>query len=81
MEIRRFALAVVALCLCASIGGAADWPQWRGPQRNGVSQESGLLQLWPESGPKLVWRVDDLGAAMDEHPVDVALDCISDARP
>lgn len=40
---------------------AADWPQWRGPLRNGHGQESGLLQQWPAEGPRLVWRVDDLG--------------------
>ena len=61
MKIRQFALAMVVSCLFASLGAAADWPQWRGPQRSGVSQETGLLQHWPESGPELVWRVDDLG--------------------
>ncbi len=35
----------------------ADWPQWRGPNRDGVSQESGLLKKWPENGPKQLWRV------------------------
>jgi outer membrane protein assembly factor BamB len=39
----------------------ADWPQWRGPQRNGISQEKGLLQEWPKDGPKLVWQVNDIG--------------------
>src|SRR5258708_32969527 len=40
---------------------AADWPQWRGPQRNGVSQETGLLKEWPKDGPKLNWKVTDTG--------------------
>jgi outer membrane protein assembly factor BamB len=40
---------------------AANWPQWRGPQRDGISQETGLLQEWPEEGPPLVWKVDNLG--------------------
>src|SRR5687767_13176185 len=40
---------------------AADWPQWRGPQRDGISQETGLLQEWPAEGPPLLWRVDELG--------------------
>jgi outer membrane protein assembly factor BamB len=40
---------------------SADWPQWRGPERSGVSKESGLLKQWPEGGPKLVWQVNDLG--------------------
>ncbi len=39
----------------------SDWPQWRGPQRNGVSQETGLLKQWPTGGPKLRWQVNDLG--------------------
>jgi outer membrane protein assembly factor BamB len=38
-----------------------DWPQWRGPDRNAVSKETGLLQEWPESGPPLAWRIDGLG--------------------
>src|SRR2546428_3578380 len=38
-----------------------DWPQWRGPQRNGISQETGLLKEWPKDGPKLHWKVADAG--------------------
>ena len=34
-----------------------EWPQMLGPQRNGVSSETGLLDRWPEGGPKVVWRV------------------------
>jgi outer membrane protein assembly factor BamB len=41
---------------------ARDWPQWRGPQRNGVSQETGLLQEWPKEGPKLRWKLSDIGS-------------------
>jgi len=37
------------------------WPQWRGPRRDGVSDEKGLLQSWPEGGPKLLWEIGDLG--------------------
>ena len=39
-----------------------DWPQWRGPNRDGVSKETGLLKAWPAGGPKLVWKATDLGA-------------------
>jgi outer membrane protein assembly factor BamB len=42
--------------------GASDWPQWRGPQRNGHSAEKGLLQDWPKEGPKLLWQVNDIGS-------------------
>ena len=33
-----------------------DWPQWRGPQRNGISQETGWAFQWPDEGPKIAWR-------------------------
>ncbi len=35
---------------------AADWPQYRGLNRDGVSKETGLLKSWPASGPRVVWR-------------------------
>jgi outer membrane protein assembly factor BamB len=41
---------------------ADDWPQWRGPGRNAVSGEVGLLRSWPAGGPKLVWQASGLGA-------------------
>jgi outer membrane protein assembly factor BamB len=40
---------------------AADWPRFRGPDNNGICTETGLLQEWPEGGPKLLWTVDGLG--------------------
>jgi outer membrane protein assembly factor BamB len=40
---------------------AADWPQWRGPRRTGISQETGLLKEWPKEGPKLLWQLPDIG--------------------
>ena len=41
---------------------ADNWPQWRGPQRDGISKENGLLKEWPKEGPKLLWKVSDLGS-------------------
>ncbi len=35
---------------------AADWPQYRGLNRDGISHETGLLKAWPETGPKVVWK-------------------------
>ena len=32
-----------------------DWPQWRGPNRDGISKETGILKTWPEGGPKVLW--------------------------
>ncbi len=40
---------------------AGDWPQWRGPDRDGISRETGLLQTWPSGGPKRVWLSRDIG--------------------
>jgi outer membrane protein assembly factor BamB len=39
----------------------AGWPQWRGPRRDGVSDEKGLLRAWPAGGPKLLWKAEGLG--------------------
>jgi outer membrane protein assembly factor BamB len=36
---------------------AADWPQFRGPNRDGISRETGLLRKWPAAGPKVLWTV------------------------
>ena len=43
---------------CASLG---DWPQWRGPQRDDLSNEQGLLTQWPEEGPPRLWMFEDCG--------------------
>ena len=58
----------VALLLAAStptitaLAADADWPQWRGPNRDSVSAEKGLLQDWPAGGPSLAWQAGGLGA-------------------
>ncbi len=49
------------LVLASGLATAADkdasWPQFLGPDRNGISRETGLLERWPDDGPKEVWRV------------------------
>lgn len=40
---------------------SADWPAWRGPDRNGLSADTGLLKQWPTAGPQLAFRADGLG--------------------
>ncbi|HJQ82282.1 MAG TPA: PQQ-binding-like beta-propeller repeat protein [Lacipirellulaceae bacterium] len=47
-----------------------DWPQWRGPNRDAVSTEKGLLQDWPEDGPPLLWTAKGLGRGMSSVSVD-----------
>ena len=56
-------LPLLALCCLALAGLAAadDWPQWRGPHRDDVSRETGLLKTWKDE-PKLLWTFRDAGA-------------------
>jgi outer membrane protein assembly factor BamB len=51
--------SLLALSVLAADKG--DWTQWRGPDRDGTSRETGLLDRWPEDGPKLAWKADGLG--------------------
>ena len=48
---------------------AGDWPQWRGPNRDGISSETGLLTEWPEDGPKLLHTFEGLGKGMSSVAV------------
>jgi len=65
----RIAAAVLAVAVQEAAGAEdglvasleAGWPQWRGPRRDAVSRETGLLQTWPEGGPRLLWTADGLG--------------------
>src|SRR3712207_5780996 len=40
---------------------AQDWPQFRGPKRDSLSTETGLLKQWPAGGPPLAWKATGLG--------------------
>ncbi|HSK80192.1 MAG TPA: PQQ-binding-like beta-propeller repeat protein [Thermoanaerobaculia bacterium] len=42
--------------VAAEPAAGVDWPQFRGPERNGISPEKGLLRSWPEGGPKVLWK-------------------------
>ncbi|RMG32216.1 MAG: polyvinylalcohol dehydrogenase [Planctomycetota bacterium] len=55
-------LAAVGVLAGASTSvSALDWAGWRGPQRDGICREEGLLSQWPEGGPRLVWKASGLG--------------------
>jgi len=53
----------IAICCCFAPVSvqAEDWPQWRGPNRDGKSADTGLLKEWPAAGPKLAWKATGLG--------------------
>ena len=50
------AVASLLLALTSLMAAASDWPQYRGPNRNGVTAEKGWLDQWPADGPAIVWR-------------------------
>src|SRR5262245_54911066 len=59
----QFSLALLTACclLAPCVAPASDWPQWRGPNRDGISQETGFRKEWPKDGPALVWRASEIG--------------------
>jgi outer membrane protein assembly factor BamB len=62
MSLKRAAVLLCSLCvLSASHLSAGDWPSWRGPNRDDLSQETGLLRQWPEGGPDKVWESREAG--------------------
>jgi outer membrane protein assembly factor BamB len=61
---QRSIAAFMTLALGAAFAadpGAYDWPQWRGPDRTGLSKETGLLKDWPKDGPTQAWKITGLG--------------------
>ena len=63
--------AAVVLSLPAVVSNLAldDWPQWRGPNRDGRSVEKGLLKDWPPAGPPLAWRASGAGEGYSSFAV------------
>jgi len=52
---------LLGLAMICIVLEAQDISQWRGPSRNGIYNETGLLKKWPENGPKLIWQVGEIG--------------------
>jgi outer membrane protein assembly factor BamB len=61
MSIRPLLLVITCFIAVAAAALADDWPQWRGPNRDDISKETGLLKEWPKGGPKLLWKCSDAG--------------------
>src|SRR5512145_3247343 len=59
----RWLVPAIAGCFCLFLTSARaeDWPQWRGPHRDGKSADTGLLKQWPADGPKPAWKATGLG--------------------
>ncbi|NOT62330.1 MAG: PQQ-like beta-propeller repeat protein [Acidobacteria bacterium] len=66
MKVMRFVsllslLFALAYSISHTTAAEADWPQWRGPLRNGLSPDTGLLKQWPANGPATAWKISGLG--------------------
>ncbi|MCS6777122.1 MAG: PQQ-binding-like beta-propeller repeat protein [Chloroherpetonaceae bacterium] len=61
MKMLLHVTSVALLAIAGMVAQGADWPQWRGENRDGISRETGLLKQWPEGGPKLLWKATGLG--------------------
>ena len=71
-SMRILLLAIVALSALAHQAmaqSAANWPQWRGPNRDGISKETGLLKQWPADGPPLVWKATGAGGGYSSFSI------------
>ena len=65
----RSALAALALCASVTMQALEDWPQWRGPHRDGLSAEKNLLKSWPQGGPPLAWKAGGAGEGYSSFAV------------
>ena len=65
----KFFAALVLLTTITLSAFAGDWAQWRGPNRDGVSSEKGLIDEWPEKGPKLLWKATGVGVGFSSVSV------------
>ena len=65
VRVTKLAGAAAVLGLALGAGATAnDWPGWRGPNRDAVSVEQGLLQEWPAAGPPLAWKASGVGGGL-----------------
>jgi len=48
--------AAVAICVSTAPARSSDWPNFRGPDHNGISTETGWVRDWSASAPKIIWK-------------------------
>lgn len=65
----RVGSVFLSLVLLAAAAPAADSPQFRGPERNGIFPAEGLLASWPEGGPEKLWSASGLGGGFSSVSV------------
>ena len=73
MKSKWVVLATIALLFVfaaeAPAQSSANWPQWRGPNRDGISKDTGLLKEWPAQGPTLVWKASGAGGGYSSFSI------------
>lgn len=67
--LRLAAPLFAAPLFAAALATAADWPQWRGPNRDDISTETGLLKSWPVAGPKQLWVSKEAGLGYSGYSI------------
>jgi outer membrane protein assembly factor BamB len=67
MWVLLFVLSLANVALAQS--NNANWPQWRGPNRDGISKETGLLKEWPAEGPPLLWKATGAGRGFSSFSI------------
>jgi len=75
------AVMFVVVIAGTSLAAGPDWKQWRGPNRDGKSTDTGLLKSWPKGGPKQLWVVDDIGNGYSSVTLDGGLAYITGRNP
>src|SRR5262245_16807071 len=76
---RRLLSLVIGVALASPVWADDPWPQWRGPNRDGVSTEKGLLDRWTDA-PPLVWKAQGLGSGYAGAVVDGGIVCTMGSR-
>src|SRR5262245_38339939 len=71
---RRPLALVIGLAFASAVWASDTWPQWRGPNRDGVSAAKGLLDRW-EDAPPLVWKAKGLGSGYAGVVTDGSIVC------
>ena len=67
--VRSWTLAVLLLALCVTLMWGPAEAQWRGSERDGIYTGESLLDVWPETGPQLLWSTDVIGAGFSSAAV------------
>ena len=69
MQTMRALLLLMCVASVSLAQSNANWPQWRGPKRDGLSKETRLLKQWPADGPPLVWKASGAGRGYSSFSV------------